>query len=76
MGFVDRLVDQPVLLGIERIGGDKLLHRDDAVLFEHQRTEHGLLQLDRLRGYIADGIGHRLERLPVTGGGCKIFRHV
>ena len=73
--FVDRLVDQAVFLGVERLGGDELLHGDDAVLFEHQRTEHGLLQLDRLRGYVADGIGHRLERLPVAGGGCKIFRH-
>ena len=73
--LLDRLVDRAVLLRVERIGRHILLHGDDAVLFEHQRAEYGLLQFDRLRGYVPRGLGERLECLPVAPGGVIIFCH-
>ncbi len=47
------LVYEFVLLGIECVGRDILLHGYHAVAFEHQGAEHGLLQLDGLRRDIA-----------------------
>ena len=73
--LLDRAVDRAVLLGVKSVGRDVLLHGDDAVLFQHQRAEHGFLQFDRLRGHVAGGVGQRLECLPVALGGVIIFSH-
>ena len=73
--LLDGLVYQPVLLGVERIGRHELLHRDDAVLFEHQGAQHRLLQLDGLGRHIDRSVGERRECLAVACGGSEIFSH-
>jgi hypothetical protein len=73
--LLDRLVDQAVFLGVKGVGGDELLHGDDAVLFEHQGAEHGLLQFDRLRRDVAAHIDDRLESFAVTCGRGIFFCH-
>lgn len=63
---LDRAVDRPMLLGIESLGRDELLHGDDRILLEHQSAEHRLLQFDGLRRHVAGGIGHCSKRFAVA----------
>ena len=48
---LDCLVDEAVLLGVEGVGGDILLHSDDTVTLQHQGTQHSLLKLNGLGRY-------------------------
>ena len=73
--LLDRLVDQTVLLGVERLGRDELLHGDDAVLFEHQSAQDRLFQLDRLRGHVAGRVGQRVVGFAVAPRGGEILGH-
>ena len=73
--FFDRLVYEPVFLGVERFGGHEFLHRNDAVLFEHQRAQYRFLQFDRLRGYAAERVGQRFVGFAVAPGRDKILSH-
>ena len=70
--LLDGAVDQPVLLGVEGFGGDEFLYGDDRVLFEHQRTQHGLFQFDGLRRDVAAHFGQCGVGFAVACGRCRI----
>ena len=74
---LDRLVDRTVNGVVEGLGGDELLHGDDTILVEHQRTEHRLFKLDSLRGHCSGDLGQCLKRLAVLlrGGFILFFSH-
>ena len=64
--FLDGTIYQAVLLGVEGIGSYKLLNGDDAVALKHQRTQHGLFQLDRLRRHGCRNIRNLIVRFAIS----------
>ena len=74
---LDGLVYESVLLGVEGVGRDILLHGDDAVLLQHERSEHRLLKLHGLRRHDTRNrsIGHLLVSGPVGGRRSKFLCH-
>ena len=74
--LLDSLVYETVLLRIESIGHEVLLNGDYAVTFEHQRSQHGLFELDGLRRHIAGKVSHRFEGFAVALRRFEIFCHL
>ena len=74
--FIHHSIDEAMLLLVEGLLGEILLHLGNLIRFEHQRTEYRLLKLNRLRWHCTDNLRSQLRECCTIFSILEIFCHI